>query len=93
MAYIVTRIEVGDYDTWKALFDQDVPGARRDALGHRVLRNVDDPNEVYILIEFAAREQAVGAAARLVESGVLDRFPHHHGPTVVEAVESVDGPG
>jgi hypothetical protein len=93
MAYIVTRIQVGDYDTWKALFDQDVPGARRDALGHQVLRNVDDPNEVYILIEFATRDQAAGAAARLVESGVLDRFPRHHGPTVVEAAESVDGPG
>jgi hypothetical protein len=58
-----------------------------------VLRNVDDPNEVYILIEFATRDQAAGAAARLVASGVLDRFPHHHGPTVVEAAESVDGPG
>jgi hypothetical protein len=93
MAYIVTRIQVGDYDTWKTLFDEDVPGARRDALGHQVLRNVDDPNEVYIVIEFATRDQASAAAARLVESKVLDRFPHHHGPTVVEAAESVDGPG
>jgi hypothetical protein len=69
-----------------------VHGARRDALGHRVLRNVGDPNEVYVLIEFATRDQAVRAASRLVESGVLERFPHHHGPTVVDAAEAVDGP-
>ena len=29
MAVILTRINVGDYDTWKPLFDQDHPGARR----------------------------------------------------------------
>jgi hypothetical protein len=93
MAYIVTRIQVGDYDTWKPMFDLDGPGARREALGHRVLRNVDDPNEVYIFIEFATREQADEARARLVDSGVLDRFPEHYGPMVVETAEAVAGPG
>lgn len=89
----MTRIQVGDYDTWKALFDQDGPGTRREALGHRVLRNVADANEVYVFIEFATREHADAAAARLVESGVLDRFPDHHGPMVVETADSVVGPG
>jgi hypothetical protein len=93
MAYIVTRIQVGDYDAWKPMFDQDGPGARREALGHRVLRNVDDPNEVYVFIEFATREHAEDARARLVESRVLDRFPEHHGPMVVETAEAVAGPG
>ena len=55
MAYIVTRIQVGDYDTWKPMFDLDGPGTRREATGHQVLRNVDDPNEVYIFIEYATR--------------------------------------
>ena len=27
MAFILTRIDVGDYDAWKPLFDQDAPGA------------------------------------------------------------------
>ena len=93
MAHIVTRIQVGDYDTWKALFDLDGPGARQEATGHRVLRNVDDPNEVYIFIDFANREQAESARDRLVASGVLDRFPDHTGPMVVEAAEEVAGPG
>ena len=93
MAYIVTRIQVGDYDTWKPMFDLDGPGARRDATGHRVLRNVDDPNEVYVFIDYASRGQAESARERLVASGVLDRFPDHDGPMVAEAAEDVTGPG
>jgi uncharacterized protein with PhoU and TrkA domain len=93
MAFIVTRIYVGDYDTWKTLFDQDVPRTRADALNHRVLRNVDDPNEVYIVIEFASTADAQAAADRLIASGVLDRFEHHSGPMVTEVAEFVEGPG
>ena len=54
MAFIVTRIQVGDYDMWKPMFDLDGPGPRARRPDHRVLRNVDDPNEVYIFIEFAS---------------------------------------
>ena len=31
MPFMLTRTNVGDYDTWKAVFDQDEPGVRRDA--------------------------------------------------------------
>jgi hypothetical protein len=93
MAYIVTRIQVGDYDAWKPMFDLDGPGARRAAIGHRVLRSVDDPNEVYIFIEFSSTDDATAARERLLASGVLDRFPDHSGPNVVEVAESVDEPG
>jgi len=27
-AFIITRIHVGDYDTWRPMFDQDRPLAR-----------------------------------------------------------------
>ena len=93
MAFIVTRIQVGDYAVWKPMFDLDGPGARRDAQGHRVLRSVDDPNEVHIVIEFATVEDANPARARLLESGVLDRFPTTPGPRSSRSAESVDGPG
>ncbi|MDX6489342.1 MAG: hypothetical protein QOK13_1957, partial [Gaiellaceae bacterium] len=43
MAYMLTRIYVGDYDTWKPMFDQDAPGARSEAKGHRILRSVENP--------------------------------------------------
>ena len=84
MAFIVTRIDVGDYDTWKPMFDKDTPGARRAALGHRLFRNSHNPNEVFIQIEFASTEEADAARQRLLASGVLDRFPDKTGPTVVE---------
>jgi hypothetical protein len=79
-AFIITRIQTGDYDTWRPMFEQDRPQAREKATVQRVLRSVDDPNEVFILLEFASVE----ARNRLVSSGVLDRFEDKHGPTVLE---------
>ena len=89
MAFILTRIQVGDYDRWKPQFDQDRPGAREAARGYRVFRNADDPNEVFILIEFESDDEARTARERLLASGVLDRFQDKSGPTIVEVAESV----
>jgi hypothetical protein len=83
-AFIITRIQVGDYDTWRAMFDQDRPGAREKAETQRIFRAVDDPNHVFILLEFASVEDANEAQRRLLESGVLDRFEDKHGPNVVQ---------
>ena len=82
-AFIITRIQVGDYDTWRRLYDQDVPHAREKATVQRVFRMVDDPNHVFVLLEFGTREDAEEARDRLVASGVLDRFADTHGPSVV----------
>ena len=87
MALILTRIHVDDYDTWKPMFDKDVPGARQAAKGHRILRNVDDPNEVFIQVEFDSAEDARTGREKLLASGVLDRFQDRTGPTVVEEAE------
>jgi hypothetical protein len=84
MAFILTRINVGDYDAWKPMFDQDVPRTREAAKGVRIFRNVDDPGEVFIEIEFGSLEDANQARERLLSSGVLDRFSDKTGPTVVE---------
>lgn len=89
MAVIVTRINVGDYDTWKPMFDSDGPGARAKAKSHRLLRNADDPNEVFIIIEFASDADAREAREKLLASGVLDRFQDKSGPTVAEEAEFV----
>ena len=83
-AFIITRIQVGDYETWRPMFDQDRPQAREKAKLQRVFRSVDDPNHVFILLEFASLEDADEARRRLVESGVLDRFEDKHGPNVVK---------
>jgi hypothetical protein len=86
-AFIITRIHVGDYDTWRPMFDQDRPGAREKAKVQRVFRRVDDPNHVFVFLEFESVEDAEEARQRLEVSGVLDRFQDKHGPNVLEEVE------
>jgi hypothetical protein len=83
-AFIITRIQVGDYDAWRPMFDQDRPQAREKAKVQRVFRSVDDPHQVFIFLEFASLDDANEARLRLVESGVLDRFEDKHGPNVVQ---------
>jgi hypothetical protein len=87
MAFIVTRIQVGDYERWRPMFDQDKPRAREKAATQRVLRSVDDPNEVVILLEFESTDDAREARERLTGSGVLDRFEDKTGPLVLEVAE------
>ena len=88
MAYMLTRIQVGDYDTWKPMFDEDAPGARSEAKNHRILRSVENPGEVTILTEFASVEDAQAGRERLLASGVLDRFDDKDLPKVVEEAET-----
>ena len=83
-AFIITRIQTGDYETWRPMFDQDRPRAREKATLQRVLRSVDDPNEVFVYLEFESVQDAEEARRRLVDSGVLDRFADVHGPNVLE---------
>ena len=82
--FIITRIQTGDYDTWRPMFDQDRPGAREQATAQRVFRSVDDPNHVFVFLEFDSVDDAKEAGRRLLESGVLDRFDDKHGPNVLE---------
>ena len=83
-AFIITRIQTGGYDAWRPMFDQDRPQAREKATVQRVLRSVDDPNEVFVYLEFASVEDAEEARRRLLDSGVLNRFADVHGPNVLE---------
>ncbi len=89
MAYLFTRLDVGDYDLWKKMFDEDGPRARREASGYKLFRNRENPSEVFVQVEFDTVDQANAARERLVGSGVLDRFTDRTGPTVVEEAEAV----
>jgi hypothetical protein len=82
-AFIITRIQTTDYDRWRPMFDQDQPRAREKAVVQRVLRSTDDPNEVFVYLEYSSLEDANEARDRLVSSGVLDRFTDKHGPNVL----------
>ena len=89
MPFIITRINVGDFDSWKPSFDKDLPRAREAATGYRLFRNLQEPGEVFVQVEFASTEDALTASERLRASGVLARFSDSSGPTVVEEVETV----
>jgi hypothetical protein len=89
MALMLTRIEVDDYDAWKGMFDEDQSGVRENAEGYRIARSVENPNELFIQVEFPSSEEAKSARERLLASGVLERFPGRTGPTIVDVAEKV----
>jgi hypothetical protein len=77
------RIQTGDYEKWRPMFDQDRPRAREKALLQRVLRSADDPNEVYVYLEYQTLDDATEAGIALSLQGVLDRYDDKHGPSVL----------
>ena len=92
MPFILTRINVGDYERWKPMFDKDTPGARSEAKGHRLLRNAENPGEVFVMVEFGSVEEARAGREKLLAAGVLDRFDDKSGPTLLEEAEQVSYP-
>lgn len=89
MSFMLTRIHVDDYEAWKPIFDSDPPGARKAAKGHRILRSAEDPNDLFIQVEFGSSEEARTARERLLASGVLDRVKLEAGPAIAEEAETV----
>ena len=87
-ASITARVHVDDFDTWKPLFDQDIPNAREKALGWTLYRGTDDPNEVFIRVDFASVGDATEARERVLSSGVLERLREHYGPVVIQQADS-----
>ena len=79
MPHLVVRHKVADYEKWKAVFDEH--GSIRKAMGFKgglVLRNVDDPNEVIMVLQV----EDIGKARQFTQSadretmqraGVTDR--------------------
>jgi hypothetical protein len=88
MPFMLTRIDTGDYDAWKVAFDQDAPGVRSTAKSYRILRSVENPGEVTILVEFNSEDDARAGREKLLGSGILDRFSDKDLPKLVEEAES-----
>ena len=87
-ASITARVQVDDFDAWKPLFDQDIPHAREKALGWTLYRGTEDPNEVFIRVDFASVGDATEARDRVLSSGVLERLRDHYGPVVIQQADS-----
>jgi hypothetical protein len=89
MAWMLMSFELNDYDEWKQLFDSDPVGRKAVAKGHRILRAADNPNEIFLAVEYPTVDDANTFRGKLLESGVLERFGTKTGPTVVDVAEEV----
>ena len=79
MQHMLVRNKVRDFDTWKAIFDQQMGVARAAGLELvHLWRSQGDPNEVYFLFTMQDRERAEAyvtapeSAEVGVRSGVID---------------------
>jgi hypothetical protein len=87
MAFLLAQFDVPDYDEWKQFFDSDPAGREEAAVGHRLFQAVDDPNKVFVGVEFASADEAKSFRERLLSSGALDRVTVKIEPTVTEVTE------
>lgn len=79
MAFLVARHKVKDYDKWMDGFELDEPNRwASGSKGGLVLRNVDDPEEVVVVLEWdsakALREftSSQDLKSRMKKFGVID---------------------
>ncbi len=86
MAFLVGVFE-GDYDAFKQQFDSDPLGRTQAAQGHTMLRGVDDPNQIFLRVEFGSAEEARAFQEKVRGSNVLDIVSVKVPPTVAEMVD------
>jgi hypothetical protein len=86
MAFIVGVME-GDFDAFKRQFDEDPLGRKQDAKGHTLLRGVDNPNEIFVRIEFDTAGEAKSFAEKVRSSTVLQNVTVKVPPTAVELAD------
>jgi hypothetical protein len=80
MNYVLVRHKVADFSKWKPVYDAHLP-ARQAAGGTELylLRNIDNPNEVIVLLEIEDLQKAREFVAsddlreRMQESRVIDK--------------------
>jgi hypothetical protein len=90
MAFVLAHFEIDDYDAWKQRFDADPAGRKESAKGHQLFRGVDDPNKIFVGVEFDSAEEATSFRERLLASGALDAITVVTPPTVVEVADRAE---
>lgn len=80
MTYLFCRHKVADFDQWKRVFDAHAEAQREAGLHvEKVLRNVEDPNEVFMFFRVTDIEKARAFVTApevpdaQTESGVVDK--------------------
>jgi heme-degrading monooxygenase HmoA len=92
MAHVLVRQNVEDYSKWKEAFDEDAgvrqPGGSK---GGHVFQSANDPNEVFVLLEWDSMEkiqqfaQSDELKERMQQAGVT-------GPPDIYFINLVDSP-
>jgi hypothetical protein len=80
MPYLLVRHKVSDFSKWKPIYDAHLPVRQTAGLKEKhLLRNVDNPNETFVLFEAEdiqkAKEFASSADLRetMQKAGVVDK--------------------
>jgi hypothetical protein len=61
--------------------------SKQAAKGHTLLRSVDNPNEIFVRVEFATAEEAKSFREKLRDSDVLQNMTVKFPPTVAEVAD------
>jgi hypothetical protein len=88
-AFIVGVFE-GDVDAWKERFLSDPLGRKQVAKGHTLLRSVENPNEVFVRVEFDDIDGAKAFAAKIRDSNVLEGLTIKVPPTPAELLDKAE---
>ena len=88
-AFIVGVFE-GDVEAWKERFDADPLGRKQVAKGHTLLRAADNPNQVFVRLEFDRLDDAKAFADKVRGSNVLEGLTLTVPPTAAELVEKAE---
>ena len=88
-AFIVGVFE-GDIDAWNERFLSDPLGRKQVAKGHTLLRGADNPNQVFVRLEFERLEDARAFAEKVRGSDVLEGLTLIVPPTVAELVDKAE---
>jgi heme-degrading monooxygenase HmoA len=86
MAFLVGVLE-GDFDAFKEQFDSDPLGRKQVAKGHTMLRGVENPNEIFVRIEFESADDARAFQDKVRNSDVLQNVTVKVPPTVAEMAD------
>jgi hypothetical protein len=86
MAFLLGVFE-GDFDTFKQQFDSDLLGRKQVAKGHTMLRGVDNPNEIFVRVEFDSAEDARSFEQKVRGSDIIRDMTIKVPPTVTEMAD------
>jgi hypothetical protein len=86
MAFLMAAFE-GDFDAFKQQFDADPLDRKQVAKGHTMFRGVDNPNEIFLRLEFDSVEDAKAFQQKVRDSGVMRDLTIKVPPIVTEMAD------